>query len=100
MGSPERRQNSPERDRRSPPRNPARQPPRRRTYSSTTRDNYDHGYTSRMSEEERQAKIAEMMGDAEKNDDFRWKRVKKSQEDDKREAEREAAAREKNASFL
>ena len=41
-----------------------------------------------------------MQTDAAKNDDLRWTRVKKSKEQDQREAEEEKEARDRSAAFL
>jgi len=85
---------------RSPPRQGGKGKGGRRFAGNTTRDNYNNGYTSRMTEDERQEKLKAMMVDAEQNDDLRWQRVKKSRAQDKANEEAEADAQGKKAGFL
>ncbi|KAE8663227.1 BTB and TAZ domain protein 3 isoform 1 [Hibiscus syriacus] len=51
-----------------------------------TRDNRRRGGTSKLSEEERAARLREMLEDAELHEEQRWKRLKKAEENDTREA--------------
>ncbi|KAE8714459.1 BTB and TAZ domain protein 3 isoform 1 [Hibiscus syriacus] len=50
------------------------------------RDNRRRGGTSKLSEEERAARLREMQEDAELHEEQRWKRLKKEEENDAREA--------------
>ncbi|KAK8549192.1 hypothetical protein V6N13_008869, partial [Hibiscus sabdariffa] len=50
------------------------------------RDNRRRGGTSKLSEDERAARLREMQEDAELHEEQRWKRLKKAEENDAREA--------------
>ncbi|KAL4271845.1 hypothetical protein GQ457_13G027670 [Hibiscus cannabinus] len=53
---------------------------------TASRDNRRRGGTSKLSEEERAARLREMQEDAELHESQRWKRLKKAEENDAREA--------------
>ncbi|GMI64457.1 hypothetical protein like AT2G44200 [Hibiscus trionum] len=53
---------------------------------TASRDNRRRGGTSKLSEEERAARLREMQEDAELHEEQRWKRLKKAEEIDAREA--------------
>ncbi|KAJ6991796.1 hypothetical protein NC653_015212 [Populus alba x Populus x berolinensis] len=62
-----------------------------RSYASSESVRYDSNYkrrnvTSKLTEEERLAKLREMQVDAELHEEQRWKRLRKAEEDDAREA--------------
>ncbi|KAJ9183183.1 hypothetical protein P3X46_007085 [Hevea brasiliensis] len=64
-----------------------------RSYDSSMSIRHDsrhkrHGVAPKLSEEERAAKLREMQVDAELHEEQRWKRLRKAEEDDKREATR------------
>lgn len=71
------------------------------SYGSTPENRSDSHYkrryvTPKLSEEERAARLHEMQVNAELHEEQRWKRLKKAEEDDAREATRDGISRGKN----